>query len=260
MKPTLKQIAQKLQNSNYWEKGNLKRVYLDRGHNTKKMTTKTFIWQDENGEFKVSCRIECSSQPYEWISSQENDIKKNVNKEIEDALATDYHFAKKKGTELYFQYGKLVDYTEVIQGELYPTEGRLLAEMDNCTETPQEYEFIAISRENIEQEKKELEETANSQTLSIHNATSLIGKKIKWSAPGYRANGSYGGISIILSVEIKKDKPLTTQTITGDNLAFAFLDKTMQGKILCDDFCFSDADRYITFDRYEKDTHYQNQI
>lgn len=92
-----------------------------------------------------------------------------------------------------------------------------------------------------------LEEKENTQTLSVHNANSLIGKKIKWSAPGYRANGNYGGVSVIKSVDLKEDKPLTTETISGDNLAFAFLDKTMQGKILCDAFCFSDADRYITF-------------
>lgn len=249
----LKELAEKL-NGNFWKKGNLQRVYLDRGHNTKKMSTKTFIWQDENGNFKVSCRIDCPSQGWAWINSQQESVKESVMKEIEDATATEYHFAKKKGTELYFDSGNLVEYKEVIDGELYPNKERLLHEMDNCGEPTEHFEFITISREEVETEIERLEEKANTQTLSTDNVNSLIGKKIKWSAPGYRANGNYEGISIIKSVDLEKDKPLTTETISGDNLAFAFLDKTMQGKILCEAFCFSDTDRYVTFSLYEKDT------
>lgn len=154
MKTTLKQLAEKLE-GNYWEKGDLKRTYLDRGYNTSKTSTKTFIWQDENGEFKVSCRIECSSQPYEWINSQQNEIKKKVMKDIEDVTATEYHFAKKKGAELYFDYGNLVEYNKVIDSELYPTKERLLDEMDNCGEVPEHYEFIIIPRKEIESNDEE---------------------------------------------------------------------------------------------------------
>lgn len=84
------------------------------------------------------------------------------------------------------------------------------------------------------------------QTLTVDNVKSLIGKRIKWFASAYKHNASYQGVAIIKSVDILNDKPLVTETISGHNLAFAFLDKTMQGKILCDAFCFSDADRYIT--------------
>lgn len=88
MKDILQQLAEKL-GGNYWEKGSLKRIYIDRGYNTKKMSTKTFIWQDENGDLKVSCRIECSSQPYEWIKSQEDEVKNSVYDEIDRAMATE---------------------------------------------------------------------------------------------------------------------------------------------------------------------------
>ncbi len=83
---TMQELAEKL-GGNYWEKGGLKRIYLDRGYNTRKMSTKTFIWQNEAGDYIVSCRIECPSQGYNWISSQEQDVKDGVYYELERALS-----------------------------------------------------------------------------------------------------------------------------------------------------------------------------
>ena len=82
---TLEELAEKL-NGNLWVKGDMKRIYLDKGHNTKKMSTKTFVWQDENGNFKVSCRIECPSQSYQWIKSQENEVKELVHSQIDEIV------------------------------------------------------------------------------------------------------------------------------------------------------------------------------
>jgi hypothetical protein len=87
MKATIEQLAEKL-GKTVWVKGDLKRIYLnDAGYNTKKMSTKTFIWQDENGEFKVSCRIDCPSQHPSWIDSQEQEVKDGIYTEIDNALA-----------------------------------------------------------------------------------------------------------------------------------------------------------------------------
>jgi hypothetical protein len=84
---TIEQLAEKL-NKTLWVKGDLKRIYLnDAGWNTKKMSTKTYIFQTEDGEFKVSCRIDCPSQPYQWIQSQEEEVKEGIYKDIEHALA-----------------------------------------------------------------------------------------------------------------------------------------------------------------------------
>ncbi|MDY3362631.1 hypothetical protein PG623_01310 [Riemerella anatipestifer] len=82
---TIEQLAEKL-NGNLWTKGNLKRIYLDRGWNTRKMRTSAFIFQNNDGQFIVSCKIECPSQPYQWIKSQEEQIKENIYSEIEDVL------------------------------------------------------------------------------------------------------------------------------------------------------------------------------
>lgn len=83
---TIEQLAEKI-GGNLWVKENLKRIYLNRGYNTKKMQTKTFIWQNEDGRFLVSCRIECFSQPYEWISSQQEKVKESVYEDLEKILS-----------------------------------------------------------------------------------------------------------------------------------------------------------------------------
>ena len=82
---TLKELGELL-NGNYWEKGNMQRVYLPAGHNTRKMSTKTFVWQNDEGEFKVSCKIDCPSQPYKWISSQEESIKNRIYEDIREIM------------------------------------------------------------------------------------------------------------------------------------------------------------------------------
>lgn len=82
---TLDQLAEKI-GGNLWVKGSLKRIYLDRGFTTRKMTTKTFIFQDEHGNFRVSCRVDCPYQPVQWEQSQEEQIKKSVYAEIEEIL------------------------------------------------------------------------------------------------------------------------------------------------------------------------------
>ncbi|WP_220761705.1 hypothetical protein [Flavobacterium sp. UMI-01] len=82
---TLQELATKL-NGKYWEKGDLKRVYLEEGYNTKKMSTKTYVYERKDGTFGVSCRIECPSQNDNWITSQEDMIIEGVEKAIEEIL------------------------------------------------------------------------------------------------------------------------------------------------------------------------------
>jgi hypothetical protein len=84
---SLEQLAERL-GKTVWSKGELKRIYLnDAGWSTKKMTTKAFIWQDEDGKFRVSCHVDCPSQPRQWEKSQEADVIASVEADIENALA-----------------------------------------------------------------------------------------------------------------------------------------------------------------------------
>jgi hypothetical protein len=79
---TIEQLAQEL-GKTVWSKGDLKRIYLnDAGYNTKKMSTKAFIYE-KDGEFRVSVSIDCPSQPDQWIESQENEVRQSILKNIE---------------------------------------------------------------------------------------------------------------------------------------------------------------------------------
>lgn len=79
---TLQQLAEKL-NGKYWEKGDKQRVYLDRGNNTKKMKTTSYVCQLDNGEFKVCCYIDCPSQDWNWIKSQQQQIIDSVQEDVD---------------------------------------------------------------------------------------------------------------------------------------------------------------------------------
>lgn len=78
-------LAQKL-NGKIWTKGDMKRIYLDRGYNTRKMSTKAFIFE-KDGEYMVSVRIECESQSGQWIKSQEKELRESILESIEEAIA-----------------------------------------------------------------------------------------------------------------------------------------------------------------------------
>lgn len=71
-----------------WTKGDLKRIYLNGvGYNTKKMSTKAFIYE-KDGEFRVSVNIDCPSQPYQWIESQEAEVRESILNDIEYRIFT----------------------------------------------------------------------------------------------------------------------------------------------------------------------------
>lgn len=82
---SFEQLAEKL-NGKLWVKGDLKRIYLDEGYNTKKMSTKTYVYEKQDGSWGVSCRIECPSQNDNWITSQEDKVIEGVEKSIENII------------------------------------------------------------------------------------------------------------------------------------------------------------------------------
>lgn len=77
-------LAEKL-GGKLWTKGDLKRIYLDRGYNTKKMTTKTYVFEKE-GKFIVKCDIDCPSQNDGWIYSQQEIIVTGLNEKIAEII------------------------------------------------------------------------------------------------------------------------------------------------------------------------------
>lgn len=89
--------------------------------------------------------------------------------------------------------------------------------------------------------------------LDEKNVMDLLGKTIKWSAPAYLANGTYGGEAIIESVNLTKWPSIKAKNLTGDNLEWAFVstvgfDKAGNLSRNVDvprAFCYSDNDRFV---------------
>lgn len=83
---SLKELNESLK-GRIWEKADKKRIYLDKGYNTKKMKTTTYVEVSENELFfVVKCFIDCPSQSFNWIDSQQDLIIESVTNEIENIL------------------------------------------------------------------------------------------------------------------------------------------------------------------------------
>lgn len=196
---TIEQLAEKL-GEIVWSKGDLKRIYLnDEGYNTKKMSTKTFIWQDEDGNFQVSCRIDCPSQGVNWIKSQEEEVRANVFSKIDAALATEYFFAKNKETGLYFDKleSKDCSYNEVM---LYPDYFKSSSEIKEYFENEnisiEKYEIVKIDREKCESESEIAWENHRKEIELRREVAKIEAEKTETSKPvakmGTTDNPEYG--------------------------------------------------------------------
>lgn len=126
---TIEQLAEKLKGK-LWVKGELKRIYLDEGHNTRKMSTKTYVYQNEDGDFKVSCYIECPSQPYQWIKSQQEEIIDSVIKKIEElielanvVLVDSRLTSDKKEVEVKISYNEIIEEKWLSENDFYSRFG-----------------------------------------------------------------------------------------------------------------------------------------
>ena len=82
----LEMLAEKL-NGKIWEKGNLKRLYLNNvGYNTKKMKTTAYVYVNEAGSFDVSVYIDCPSQHPSWIKSEREGLENVIYNKIDRVL------------------------------------------------------------------------------------------------------------------------------------------------------------------------------
>ena len=98
--------------------------------------------------------------------------------------------------------------------------------------------------------------------LLKENVTDLIGKTIKWNAPAYEMNSPYGGTALIKAIDFTQRRPITAETISGDDIGYAFLDNyglklnpDGESYSITDDntaFAYSDGDRAIEFEVLEK--------
>jgi hypothetical protein len=100
--------------------------------------------------------------------------------------------------------------------------------------------------------------------LTVNKLQKLVGKTISWEAEAASGNSTYKGIATITNIDIEAKRPIQSNIISGDNLAFAFVDnhglttsnegKTYQvSKENESDYCLSYSDSYreIFFEEYE---------
>lgn len=73
--------------------------------------------------------------------------------------------------------------------------------------------------------------------LEKDNIDRVIGKAVKWGAPGYASQRSEG-IAVIIAANFDQRCPFIAKNILGDDIEYAFLSGT--------DICYSDEDRPIT--------------
>lgn len=151
---SIEQLAEKL-GGNLWIKEDKKRIYLDRGYNTKKMSTKTYVYQREDGTFGVSCYIDCPSQDYNWIKSQQNKVIKNVEDDIEDAMATEIFLVVNEKGNVINENGE-----EKALNDLYSSDYFLNNEKAEkaLEDFPADYSFTVMNRDEFNAEVERLEE------------------------------------------------------------------------------------------------------
>lgn len=169
---TIEQLAEKL-NGNLWIKGDMKRIYLDEGHNTKKMSTKTYVFQNAKGDYIVSCNIDCPSQHDNWISSQEDEIIASVERRIEQILRiaslelVDSKIISKR------EIGVMVYVSENGKEPTWYTEERFSDEFDTDIEDVFEipgFDQILKNREaKMEKMRKEAEEKREAERIELGN-------------------------------------------------------------------------------------------
>lgn len=144
MTTSLQQLADKL-GKTVWTKGDMQRIYMNEaGWNTKKMSTKTYIYQRENGSFGVSCFIECPSQPFAWIKSQQEEVIASIESMIEKAFSETVFLLTNKEGKVCNYKGEQI---ELCDANAFFTEKEAKEEIDNCLNY---YGYIPMNRNEFE--------------------------------------------------------------------------------------------------------------
>lgn len=173
---SLEQLAEKM-NESVWTKGDLKRIYLnDAGHNTKKMSTKAYIYQEKD-EFKVSVYIDCPSQNYNWIKSQQEEVKERILNEIDDVLCDTVFIAVDENEKPVDDNGSEIALNDIFLEQFFTKE-----KCDNYIEE-NVYKKGVISksfdRKELDDEIERLDEIERNEKTVIDSEKKTISKKVE---------------------------------------------------------------------------------
>lgn len=158
---SIEQLAEKL-GGKLWNKEDKKRIYLDRGYNTKKMSTKTYVYQREDGSFGVSCYIDCPSQPYQWIKSQQEEVIKGVEESIEDAMATEIFLIVNEKGNVINENGQEKALNDLYSSDYFINEHNAKKALEDF---PAGHSFKVMNRDEFNDEVERLEEIERSMSM-----------------------------------------------------------------------------------------------
>lgn len=151
---TIETLAEKL-NGKLWIKGDLKRIYLNEGYNTKKMATKTFVYE-KDGEFKVSCWIACPSQSQNWIDNERQRVVDYVESKIDEAIngekETDYDNVKMTvvtdtvDADHVYEVGEKYAHEKFGVGEVLSFDGKVATIKFECGVRPLLIKYVKLQK------------------------------------------------------------------------------------------------------------------
>lgn len=82
---TTSQLAELL-GKKVWSGNGQERIYFNNvGYNTKKMSTKAFIYI-QDGEIKASAFVQCFNQPTSWCQQRAEEAKETMLEQVADVL------------------------------------------------------------------------------------------------------------------------------------------------------------------------------
>jgi hypothetical protein len=186
---TIEQLAEKM-NESVWTKGDLKRIYLnDAGHNTKKMSTKAYIYQ-ENDEFKVSVYIDCPSQNYNWIKSQQEEVKERILEEIQDVICDTIFIAVNGNGNPVDENGSEISLNDIFLERFFTKE--------KCENFIEENIYTkgvvskSFDRKELDSEIERLDKIERKEKVKINEEKKIISKVEKSEKPKSIVSEMYG--------------------------------------------------------------------
>ena len=165
---TIEQLAEQL-GGKLWIKGDMKRIYLDRGYNTKKMSTKTYVYQREDGTFGVSCYIDCPSQAYNWIKSQQDKVIEGVESRIEASIFeienpdVDYYEHKASEESKKENNAAIAEFEKNIDSKIKNN----IEYFNSCKEKVADYNKALLSYQTMDADTRKKMEDLQSERASI---------------------------------------------------------------------------------------------
>lgn len=171
---SFEQLAEKL-NGKIWTKGDLKRIYLDAGYNTKKMSTKTYV-EESNGQYVVKCFIECPSQGWNWIKSQQDEVIKSVENQITEILASEVYLITNEAGEIVNGDAVVTPINDLFGSDYFFTQSDVEERIENIFRN-KGLSFKTMDKDEFNAEVVRLDDIHREKVLAVRAARPKVEEK-----------------------------------------------------------------------------------